>query len=421
MVFELHIWGPSFGLPSIDAQCLAAVAYLKQCISPDAWRLIPSSDPAINPLGQLPALKDGESWVAGYGNIVNYLRVCSFGEQDLDKNLSPSQQADSAAYTSFIESRGQPLLDLSLYVSTQNYTKYTKPALGDILKWPNSWFVPHKLREAAKKRSEHLGLSGLDVDTAQDEKEDNGLTAQIPTSLRKPRQTLSSILGRDLKRSKFRLDAVTADFLEPLEEMLGGKTWLVSDSVTSVDCLVLAYLALMRGPKEIPHSWLRDAMRSEHPELEGWVQEKQELCFGPRVSVATVLRTNPESRTSGLPWQSPSEQAWQDVLNATVLNVAEATPWLGAVLGSHEVKLVWNPQSSAQSAAVNKYSQKQEAIARIQDLRLRYSQLFGSSICLLVATGLLFWNGMLVLPRRAPVPRARNFGEAGAMLGLGLG
>lgn len=34
MVLELHIWGPGFGLPSIDAQCLAAVAYLQLAIGP---------------------------------------------------------------------------------------------------------------------------------------------------------------------------------------------------------------------------------------------------------------------------------------------------------------------------------------------------------------------------------------------------
>ena len=419
MVHELHIWGPAFGLPSIDAPCLATVAYLKQCLPPNTWALIPSSDPALNPLGQLPALKDGEVWVAGYRNIVNYLRDSSAGEQDLDKSLTSSQQADCIAYTSFLESRGQPLLDLSLYVSTENYTTCTKPVLGGVLTWPDSWFVPHKLREKAKKRSEHLGLSRLDVDTAQDEKGDSGLTAQIPKSLRKPRQTVTSILGRDIKRNKFRLDAVTADFLEPLDDMLGGKGWLVSESVASVDCLALAYLVLMRGPAEMPHSWLRDALRSKHPELEGWVQEKQELCFGPHVAVAAFLDSALEARGSRLPWKMPAQRTWHEVVNATALNVTEATPWIGRILGKNEIRVERSEKAKAAPGAVTRYSRKQRAVARIQDQRLLASQLFGTSICMAIATGLLFWNGMLVLPRRAPLPRARNFGEAGAMLGLG--
>lgn len=51
MVLELHIWGPAFGLPSIDAQSLATVAYFVQCVPLSEWWLIPSSDPSISPAG----------------------------------------------------------------------------------------------------------------------------------------------------------------------------------------------------------------------------------------------------------------------------------------------------------------------------------------------------------------------------------
>ena len=52
MVLELHIWGPAFGLPSIDAQCLAAVAYLNQALPSGEWVLIASSDPSISPTSE---------------------------------------------------------------------------------------------------------------------------------------------------------------------------------------------------------------------------------------------------------------------------------------------------------------------------------------------------------------------------------
>ena len=47
--FELHTWGPAFGLPSIDAECLAAIAYLHHAIPSSEWTLIPSSDPSFTP------------------------------------------------------------------------------------------------------------------------------------------------------------------------------------------------------------------------------------------------------------------------------------------------------------------------------------------------------------------------------------
>lgn len=49
MVLELHIWGPAFSLPSIDAQCLATIAYLVKTVPQDRWVLVASSDPSVSP------------------------------------------------------------------------------------------------------------------------------------------------------------------------------------------------------------------------------------------------------------------------------------------------------------------------------------------------------------------------------------
>lgn len=49
MPFELHTWGPAFSLPSLDPDCLAAIAYLRLTLPPDIWVLIPASDTSISP------------------------------------------------------------------------------------------------------------------------------------------------------------------------------------------------------------------------------------------------------------------------------------------------------------------------------------------------------------------------------------
>lgn len=119
MVLELHVWGPAFGLPSIDPQCLATIAYFSQALPPqDEWILIPSSDPAVSPtsklvtfslsssleptsaeqnLDELPALKNGATWVAGFASIVDYLKKYSASHWDLDLELSAQQKADNIA------------------------------------------------------------------------------------------------------------------------------------------------------------------------------------------------------------------------------------------------------------------------------------------------------------------------------------
>lgn len=406
MTIELHIWGPAFGLPSIDARCLAAIAYLRECLPSDKWRLVPSSGTADNPLGELPALRDGQRWVAGFSNIVEYLRSTSDEATDLDEHLSASDAAECIAHTSFIQSRGQPLLDLSLYLSTENYTNCTKPALALLLHWPESWFVPHRLRESARKRSEHLGLSGLDVDTAQDEKQELGLAAQIPQSLRKPKHTVSALLGHDTRRSKFRLDAVTSDFFEPLDELLGEGPWLIGDRPTSTDCLAVGYLAIMQASATEGQPWLRDALSQKHPNLAEWSQTRRQEWFGKAVSTLSI------SAGHVLPWQQPAGQTAKRIANSLALNVMGAVPMLRMYLTPITIKTEPGRTSN------EKYDEKQKAIARVRDRTLYQSQVLASTLSASMLAGILFYNGILRVPDMRHTTPSRNFGTAGDFLGL---
>lgn len=47
MAVQLYVWGPAFGLPSIDAECLAAIAYLAQTLGAADYQLIQSSPSAV--------------------------------------------------------------------------------------------------------------------------------------------------------------------------------------------------------------------------------------------------------------------------------------------------------------------------------------------------------------------------------------
>lgn len=417
MVLELHIWGPAFDLPSIDAPCLAAVCYLRKSLPPDAWALVPSSDPAISPLGELPALHDGNTWVAGFDNIVAYLRTSSDGEWDLDKDLDEQQRADAAALSAFLESRGQPLLDLSLYVSSDNYLGRTRPALGEILTWPNSWTVPHQLRAKAKKRSEHLGLSGLDVDTAQaDKSEDTRLTAHLPKSLRKPRQTVSGLLGRNLQKNRFRLDAVTSDFFEPLLELLDDREFLLGDVWTRVDCLAAGYLALMQKP-ELPQGWLKDALQTKYPQLGQWIGARVTEAFGIPVDVAIVLGRKEGLASAGsvLPWRTPRDRNLPEILQEIVESCISPIPVLGSWYSISATSDGKEP-----SRDLDCYKAKQTRLAHLHRRREVYVQLLASTFAVTGLLGWMLYKGMLHFPRRAPAAsRGRSFGEAGALLGLG--
>ena len=51
MVFELHVWGPAFGLPSIDAECIATIAFFNRTIPRPEWILVANHDTSISPRG----------------------------------------------------------------------------------------------------------------------------------------------------------------------------------------------------------------------------------------------------------------------------------------------------------------------------------------------------------------------------------
>ena len=413
MVLELHVWGAAFGLPSIDPPCLAAIALFRQCFEPEEWVLIPAHDPSASVLGEVPALKHGKTWVAGYASIVKYCNNQLDEHSTIDRSLSPQQQADCAAYLAFIESRGLPLLDLALFVSSENYNSCTKPALGDLLTWPSSWALPGRLRARAKRRSEHLGLNGLDVDTVEDrQSKDPGLTAQIPASFRKSTQTVSSFLGRDLRKNKFRLDAVSSAFLGPLEQMLGQKEWLFGDMPSSADCLAVSLLALMYMPKDLPNPWLKSTINTNYPRLAKWIENQIAALSGDLEDPGLTVGEQ-RSFWVSLPWRQAGARSWQDVANAVVRTTTEAMPALGPRFAVRQLDV------STGDSYEKQQQQKMVSLRRHQYQHILYSQILISSLSLTTLVGVLLWKGVLGLSQRAPTQRFRNFGAAGNMLGLG--
>ncbi|KAJ6141282.1 hypothetical protein N7470_010178 [Penicillium chermesinum] len=336
MKLQLHVWGPAFGLPSIDAQCLATVAYCSLALPRQAWELVATSDPSVSPTGELPALQYGSVWVSRFRNIVDYLRQYSQGEWDLDQELDESKKADKFAFSSFIESRGQTLIDLSLYVSSQNYYGNTSPAYGNLLQWPNQWILPPKLHSAAKARTGHLGFSSLDLQALEEQREREhsaaAATGQVPKNLiPRPRDTVSTLLGRTAKQDSFRIDALTSEFFEPLEAMLGQKPFLLASDETdlpsSLDCIALGYLALALIP-ELTFPWLRDAMRAKAPLLSAYTERLRQRCFGSE-SVEVAHAFAPQSvPPSPLPWRAPGRISLAAVGSTLLSTLADATPFL---------------------------------------------------------------------------------------------
>lgn len=51
MLLELHTWGPAFGLPSIEPECIATIAYCQRVIPKGQWTLTADYDSTVGASG----------------------------------------------------------------------------------------------------------------------------------------------------------------------------------------------------------------------------------------------------------------------------------------------------------------------------------------------------------------------------------
>ncbi|KAF6824149.1 Metaxin-like protein [Colletotrichum plurivorum] len=327
---ELHVWGPAFGLPSIDAECIAAIAYLHTALPSSEWRLVPSNDPAVHSSNRLPALNANGVWSTGYASIVSHLRSLAprspSWDLDLDSRLAPRERADALALSALVESRLAPLLDAYLLADHDNWSAATRPALSGLLGFPLSWTVPVVLRRHAVARSAHLGLDGLadDQDDDDDVKAGQGTLDRamkhLPMSGKK---TVTEEMRARTARG-IRLHAVVVDALAPLEEQRsrgedrrGRKLRFFDGEVpTSLDCLVLGHLALAQAV-ELPkgQDWLRAVLKANFPRLNAAIADLREAC---------LVSPGP------LPWTTAPVSAMRTA--ARVLDqVVQLTPNLGDI------------------------------------------------------------------------------------------
>ncbi|KHJ36007.1 putative mitochondrial import receptor subunit [Erysiphe necator] len=314
-MFELHVWGPAFGLPSIDPHCLAAIAYLQQAVPAGKWVVTASSNPTISPTYELPALRDGDIWIGGFRNIFHYLAQHSSGKWILDVGLSEQEGADCIAFSSFLDSTARLLLDLSLYVSIENYSKVTRPAYSNLQPFPLPYLMPDAIRSTARSRTQNLGLASFNIDREKDSinNSSKSISSIIPENLRRSKHTVSSLVTASPECvAQIRLNALAIDCLEPIENLRAKKRYLVSDvQITSLDCLALGYLSLMLIP-ELPQSWLAKTMRQKFPRLSAWTQELRTEIFGGAVGCQDVFSDRKKGDWGDrLPWQkSETENIW---------------------------------------------------------------------------------------------------------------
>lgn len=236
--------------------------------------------------------------------------------------------ADSTAHCVFLTAHAAPLLALSLYVSSANWSGATRPAISQVLPFPLGWTEGTARRRAMSRRAEHLDFSDLDTDRdAADPDATPTETAAarsfIPASLQPSRSRggVSSSMTPEAK-ARFRLEAAAASVLDVLSARLGtgadaapglGDGWLQgpwahpqdqdeggsgSDSggrlPSSFECLAFGYLALMAVPT-LPRPWLREVVGQKHADLAAFVDDARAAWFSVEPSQLPWASEEPAS------------------------------------------------------------------------------------------------------------------------------
>ena len=241
-------------------------------------------------------------------------------------NQIKSESLTNDSYTTHVVTQGAPLLDAYLFTSSENYLKTTRPALSNLLQWPLTWTITPTLQAEARARTERLGISSSEIPEADTHEANTARAGSdiVPKSLRTTKESLSNLMRRPEHASRFRLEAMADHFLKPLSSLIKGQQYMMSPSQkSSLDCVAIAYLALMLRPV-MPQPWLRDVIRQRYPALETYVETNLKRFIPANVTIDEALHPGgvqtagrqPNNEVNGLPWQTLSTSSISDKISA---------------------------------------------------------------------------------------------------------
>jgi hypothetical protein len=198
-----------------------------------------SSNPATSPTSLLPALHDGAQSIGSTGSIRSIINHLKRKGNDLDSNLNTKKRGEALAYGTMVE---ETLFDAWLWqmVALQdNFTKVTRPTMAKLLPLLDKWSGVSRLQSMAKLR-----LEGY-----RDVHEDGAIAP--------------SVIGV-LRALQTKLQESSTDW------------FFSSPTMTTLDCLTLAYLSCLSADNLPDQTW-KKVMERETPFLLEWVEKHKQI------------------------------------------------------------------------------------------------------------------------------------------------
>ncbi len=197
----------------------------------------------------MPALFHHGTWISGYLDIISYLihHNTSYAESLADNHLTPQQEADLLAYSSYLSTRGSGLVALSLYASPNAWVELTRPAYSALLPFPLTWTIPTAIRAAAIEKAENLGMGYIAAEAEADEAAAKAGAETTSTGFLRLRQQLGPRKSMQPEQTAaIRFRQLADDFFATLDDLRDTEKYLLgTSSPSSLDFLTYGYLALM--------------------------------------------------------------------------------------------------------------------------------------------------------------------------------
>ncbi|XP_064608299.1 metaxin-1-like [Liolophura sinensis] len=171
-VIQVDVWKGDWGLPSVDPNCLAVLAYCK--FSGVPVKVKKSGNPLWSPTGDFPVLYHREFLETTVPDIFSYLRKQNWGT---DFDLTHKQSADVIAFSSMLEEKLLPAVLHSWWMDGKNYVDLTRPWYAKAAPFPLNFYIPGKLQRRAEsriflaKRTDNLNDADIEGKIYQDAKE----------------------------------------------------------------------------------------------------------------------------------------------------------------------------------------------------------------------------------------------------------
>ncbi|ORY26319.1 hypothetical protein BCR39DRAFT_258419 [Naematelia encephala] len=340
---------PLHPLPASDAESIYLVA-LFQLVCPGRWGLS-TGDWSVNG-GKLP-------YVTHLDRLVTTSQLKSLPSlEDPDERLSATDRGECLCWKAYIEGQLIDLVNHTLYSLPPNYPTLLGPALSTDLSWPQSSYIPQRIRGLIKERLQHVGLwgvGGLNTGDAweEDQKRQNEAFVAGPGGTLAPRAWSGWRAGRELeeRRRRFGEEERAKAVLDPLERRLGSGMYFFGDSPTTVDLFLFSQLALLLAPSW-PNQLLPTLLKFSYPALVAHHDRVLSLLFGAVGWSHTALARlpAPPRKTIGI-WDEV--QSWFRASGAKEAEKSKQSEkdkslrkgrwaWYATAIGSMAVYLIWS-------------------------------------------------------------------------------